>query len=65
MRIGNLTSSEIYKIIGKGKSGNEFSVGGFSYIESKVFERKLGKSLATESNAKPLLWGRICEKHFF
>jgi hypothetical protein len=65
MRIGNLTSSEIYKIIGKGKSGNEFSVGGFSYIESKVFERNLGKSLATESNAKPLLWGRICEKHFF
>ena len=65
MRIGNLTSSEIYKIIGKGKNGNDFNTGGYSYIESKFFERQLGKSLATESNAKPLLWGRLCEKHFF
>lgn len=53
LRCGNFTSSEIHRLTGAGKFK--------TYVQEKNFERKLGLSLGTESNAKPLTWGKFLE----
>ena len=35
------------------------------YISEKNMERRLGRSLTTESNARPLVWGKLCESICF
>ena len=37
----------------------------FEYIEEKNMERRLGRSLSTETNARPLTWGHVCERQAF
>lgn len=44
-----------------------YKEGGFAdtaltYIQEKNWERRLGRSLSIESNAKPLTWGKLLEK---
>jgi len=36
-----------------------------TYIEEKKMERRLGRSLSTEINARPLLWGSLVENRVF
>lgn len=64
-RIGNFTSSEIWKLTLFGKGGNLFGEKATTYIKEKNFERKLGLSIGTESNAKPLTWGKHLEFRVF
>ena len=42
-----------------------FGAGALTYIKEKVYERRLKCSLATESNAKPLTWGKFMESRCF
>jgi hypothetical protein len=86
-RIGNFTSSGIYKLM---KSGSrkmteielelykvenpkgrrttidvDFGDLALTYISEKQMERKLGRCLNDVGSAKPLIWGRVCEKIAF
>lgn len=58
---GNFTSSEIYLLTKSDRSGKNFGAPALSYIEEKNMERRLGMSIDSESNARPLSWGRHLE----
>ena len=60
-RIGNFTSSEIYKLIKRDRSGKGFGAPALDYIDEKNMARRLGRSLTTDCNARPLVWGNLLE----
>lgn len=64
-RIGNFTSSEIFALMSQGKIKGSFGRPALTYIEEKNFERRLGRSIDTESNARPLSWGKLVESRVF
>ncbi len=64
-RIGNLTSSEIVAIMANGKQKGTLGAPAIEYINERNLERKLGRSLNTESDARPLVWGKAIESRVF
>lgn len=67
-RVGNFSSSEIYRLasFGRGEKtleniGQPFN----SYVKEKVFERKIGRSLSLKNNSKPTSWGTLVEEQCF
>jgi hypothetical protein len=62
-RIGNFTSSEIGALMASGKAKGSLGVPALTYIEEKNFERKSGRALSEECDARPLVWGRVCERY--
>jgi hypothetical protein len=64
-RIGNFTSSENSKLMTNGKEKGTLGKPALTYIKKKNNERRLGLSLGTESNAKPLVWGKLVEPRVF
>lgn len=65
IRVGNFTSSEIVALTKNGKAKDSLGAPAYTYIEECNFERKLGRSLDTESNARPLSWGKLVEGRLF
>ena len=62
-RTGRFTSSSIHKLIKSGRGKNDiFSAPGLTYIQEKNIEKKLGRSLGTDPQTKPILWGALMEK---
>lgn len=61
-RNGNFTSSEIYALttngVAKGSKGDPY----YTYIEEKIAERRLERSISNETTAKPLSWGKLNEQ---
>jgi hypothetical protein len=64
-RIGRFTSSGISALMKLAKDGKSFGKPALTYIEEKNMERKLGRSLTSESNARPTTWGQLVEKRAF
>jgi hypothetical protein len=64
-RIGNFTSSNIYKLLARDRSGKGFGKPALTYIEECNIERITGRSITTESDARPLQWGKMCETFVF
>lgn len=64
-RIGNFTSSEIVALTSKDKSGKGFGKPALTYIAECNMERRLGRSLTEEVNARPLIWGKLLEGRVF
>lgn len=64
IRIGNFTSSEIVALT-KGGKGTMFGQAALTYIAECNMERRLIRSLTTESNARPLIWGKFMETRAF
>lgn len=64
IRIGNFTSSEIVALTKSGK-GQTFGQAALTYISECNMERRLMRSLTTESNARPLIWGKFMESRAF
>jgi hypothetical protein len=62
IRNGNLTSSECYPLTAGVKG---LTKPAFTYIEEKNMERRMGCAIDTESNAKPLVWGKLLEGRCF
>jgi len=67
-RNGSFSSSAIAALCSKGRGnlsienvGSPFT----TYVEEKAFERALNRPLNTESNAKPLMWGKLVESVCF
>ena len=65
IRNGNFTSSEIIALTTLDRSGKNPGKPFFTYIEEKNMERRLGRSLDSESNARPLVWGKLLEGRVF
>lgn len=64
-RIGRFTSSQIWKLMRPGKGKRIFGEIALSYIQDKRYERMLGRSIDSESNARPLEWGKLMEIYVF
>lgn len=64
-RVGNFTSSEIVALTKKAKDGKSFGAPALTYIEETNMERRLGRSLTDEVNARPLTWGKLLERRPF
>lgn len=64
-RNGNFTSSEIVALMKPGKAKDSFGAAALTYIEETNFERRLGRSLTDEVNARPLTWGKLIEGRVF
>ena len=64
-RIGSFTSSEIYNLLKKDRSGKGFGVPALTYIEERNMARRLGRSLTTETNSRPTTWGKCLEPFAF
>jgi len=64
LRIGNFTSSEIYRLMTNAKDGS-LGKPALSYIEEKNMERRLGRSLNNDTNSKPTSWGKLVERRVF
>jgi hypothetical protein len=65
LRIGNPTSSEIVALTTLDRSGKNPGKPFFTYVEEKNMERRLDRSLDSESNARPLVWGKLLEGQVF
>jgi hypothetical protein len=64
-RIGNFTSSNIHRLLSINSTKAIERKKALTYIEEKNMERILGRSLTTESDARPLQWGKLCERFVF
>ena len=64
-RIGNLTSSKIGVLMGKGKGENGFSATALTYIKEVNLERKLGRSIKTDAYSKEMAWGTFLQDYVF
>lgn len=64
-RFGNFSSSSIWKLTTSDKSGNDFGKPALTYIQEKIYEKELERSLESEINSKYLNWGNLCEKVAF
>ena len=62
VRIGRFTSSKIAALMSVGKDKVSFGKPALTYIEEKNFERKLGRSLTSETTARATSWGKLLEK---
>ena len=60
-RIGNFTSSQIAALMTNGKEKDSFGKPALTYIKQKKRERRLGRSIDNDSNARPLTWGKMVE----
>lgn len=64
-RAGNFTSSEIVALTTRSKDGKSFGAPGLTYILETNIERRLGRSISDEVNARPMTWGSLLEKRVF
>ncbi len=64
-RVGNFTSSEIYKLMTLNKAKNGFGAPALTYIEETNLKRMLGRSLNTDMNSRPTSWGNLLEPRVF
>lgn len=64
-RVGNFTSSEIVALTKLAKDGKSFGAPAMTYISECNMERRLGRSITDEVNARPLIWGKLLESLVF
>ena len=64
-RWGNFSSSEIGNLMKVAKDGVSFGKPALDYIAECNFERKLGRSIETDTNAKNFSWGHLIERRCF
>lgn len=64
-RVGNFSSSEIYKLTKLNRKGDDFGQVALTYIKEKAMEKKLGRSLRPFTFSKPTSWGTFVESIAF
>lgn len=65
MRAGNFTSSEIGKLMSNGRKEGEPGAPFWDYIEEKNMERRLGRSVKDDIDARATSWGNLLENRVF
>lgn len=67
-RIGNFTSSQIYRLMSKGRGNFSLSNVGasyHSYIEEKKMEVRMGRSIGVDVHTQAMAWGKFMEMYVF
>lgn len=64
-RVGNFTSSQIWKLMTNGKVQGTLGKPALTYIQEKNFERMLGQLLESDTPSRPTSWGKLCEEFAF
>lgn len=64
-RYGRFTSSQIHKLLSKGKDGISMGKPALTYIAEKNMEIRLGRSLSTEQGSRETSWGMLVEGRVF
>lgn len=64
-RNGNFTSSENFRLMSNGKAAGSFGAPFYSYVEECNMERRLGRSLDNEIDARAASWGKLVEPKVF
>lgn len=65
IRIGNFTSSEIWKLTKEGKTKGTFGSPALTYIQEKNVERAFELPLKTDTWSKEMAWGNWVEQFAF
>jgi hypothetical protein len=60
-RIGAYTSSNIWKLTKRDRKGSGWGAPALSYIDEVNMERRLGRPISTEADARALSWGKLLE----
>jgi hypothetical protein len=63
LRFGNFTSSEIGALMKSGKEKGSFGTPALTYINERNMERRLGRALKDDTDAKACDWGHVCEEY--
>lgn len=61
VRNGNFTSSEIVALTTNGRAKDSLGDPFYTYIRTRNMERRLGRALVEEINARPVQWGSLLE----
>lgn len=61
-RTARFTSSEIHRLMSNGKAKGTFGKPFYSYVQEKIWERRLGKSLDGNDGGKATSWGLVGER---
>ena len=64
-RFGTASSSGIWKLLTKDRSGKGMGKQGITYIKQIQYEQLLGRALNAERDSRPTTWGKICERQAF
>ena len=59
-RIGNFTSSNVYRLCASTAKG-EVTAAFYTYVQEKMFERSLGRSLEMGAYSQSMAWGSFLE----
>ena len=65
LRVGNFTSSEIWKLTKSNRKGDDFGAPALTYINQKKRERKMKRSLSTGFYSRDTAWGTFLEQRVF
>jgi hypothetical protein len=65
MRYGNFSSSEIWKLCTLDRSGKGMGKPALTYIQEKIWERKLGRSIKNHVHSIETAWGTLLEEFAF
>jgi hypothetical protein len=60
-RIGNFTSSNVFRLCASTGKG-EVTAAFYTYVQEKMFERSLGRSLEMGAYSQAMAWGNFLEK---
>lgn len=60
-RVGNFTSSNVYRLCASTVKG-EVTAAFYTYVQEKMFERSLGRSLEMGAYSQSMSWGSFLEK---
>ena len=64
-RIGNFTSSEIWKLTTLDRNKEGFGAPALTYIEEKQIELRMGRSITTDTHSQSMAWGTFMEQYVF
>jgi len=61
VRNGAFSSSKIFNLLKLAKDQKSFGAPAKTYIQEKRYERKLKRSISTDADTRPTLWGKFLE----
>ncbi len=64
-RFGTFSSSANWKLLTKARNQKDFGAPALTYVKQVNWERKLGRPLNNEQDAKSTTWGKLVEKRAF
>lgn len=62
LRHGNFTSSQAYRLCGKADANGDPPKAFYTYVEEKIFESRLKRSLQMGAYSRSMAWGKFHEK---